>query len=99
MKMADEIRDKRKTKRKRIVRSNGTHHEGVNKEIVVLEGIKSRGSVNAISAGFAELQDSHHSGESPKNEKVEELHCRSTGGERTEKRKLRSEERGKACCS
>ena len=37
-----------------------THHERVNEKIIVLERIESRGGVDAILVGLAELQNNHH---------------------------------------
>lgn len=37
-----------------------THHERINKKIVVFEGIENRGCVDAISACFAEFKRCHH---------------------------------------
>ena len=51
-----------------------THHEGVNEDVVVLEGVEGRGGGDAVLAGLAELQRRHDGGERAEHEVVEHLH-------------------------
>lgn len=51
-----------------------THHEGVDEDVVVLEGVEGRGGGDAVLAGLAELQRRHDGGERAEHEVVEHLH-------------------------
>ena len=51
-----------------------THHEGVDEDVVVLEGVEGRGGGDAVLAGLAELQRCHDGGEAAEDEVVEHLH-------------------------
>lgn len=51
-----------------------THHERVNEEVVVLEGIESGGRVDAILVVLAELEGRDDGAESPEHHVVEDLH-------------------------
>lgn len=53
-----------------------THHERVNDEVIVLEGIESRGGVNSIFVAFSELESCHHHCQPPKHQEVKHLHFR-----------------------
>lgn len=64
----------RKSPDERNGRSKRTHHERVDEEVIVLEGIESRGGSNAIFGPLAQLQSCHHRRESPEQKKVEQLH-------------------------
>lgn len=50
------------------------HHERVNEEVVVLEGIESGGRVDAILVVLAELEGRDDGAESPEHHVVEDLH-------------------------
>lgn len=50
----NEVREMNRSKKEH------THHERINKKIVVFEGIENRGCVDAISACFAEFKRCHH---------------------------------------
>jgi len=50
------------------------HHEGVDEDVVVLEGVEGRGGGDAVLAGLAELQRRHDGGERAEHEVVERLH-------------------------
>ena len=51
-----------------------THHEGVDEDVVVLEGVEGRGGGDSVLAGLAELQRRHDGGERAEHEVVERLH-------------------------
>jgi hypothetical protein len=58
-----------------------THHEGVDEDVVVLEGVEGRGGGDAVLAGLAELQRRHDAGEGAEYEVVEEFHGDRAGGD------------------
>ena len=51
-----------------------THHERVDDEVVVFEGIESRRSVDAIFVVLAEFEEGDDGGEAAEDEEVEDLH-------------------------
>jgi hypothetical protein len=66
-----------------------THHEGVDEDVVVLEGVEGRGGGDAVLAGLTELQRRHDGGERAEHEVVEHLHGgaerSASGGRRRER--------------
>lgn len=61
-------------KQERGDRSGSTHHEGVDDDVVVLEGVEGGGGGDAIFAGLAELQQRHHHRQPSEEEAVQRLH-------------------------
>jgi len=53
-----------------------THHEGVDEDVVVLEGVEGGGGGDAVLAALAELEPRHDGGERAEDDVVEHLHCR-----------------------
>ena len=70
-------------KNKTLVRSRNhfpgiwifTHHERVDKKIIVLERIESRGGIDSVLVVLAELNNSYNCRECTKYKEVEDLHC------------------------
>jgi hypothetical protein len=56
-----------------------THHEGVDEDVVVLEGVEGGGCGDAVLAALAELEPRHHGGERAEHQVVEHLHLRRPG--------------------
>jgi hypothetical protein len=57
-----------------------THHERVDEDVVVLEGVEGRGGGDAVLDGLAELQRRHDAGEGAEYEVVEDFHGERAGG-------------------
>jgi hypothetical protein len=73
----DKVRDLREKRRKKTdLKGEGTHHEGINEKVIVLEGIEGRRSVDSIFVVLAELESCHNSAQSSEHHVVEQLHCR-----------------------
>jgi hypothetical protein len=53
-----------------------THHEGVDEDVVVLEGVEGGGSGDAVLAALAELEPRHDGGQRAEHDVVEHLHGR-----------------------
>lgn len=51
-----------------------THHERINKKVIVLEGIESRRGGDSIFVIFAQLHCCHHCSQSTKHQIVENFH-------------------------
>lgn len=51
-----------------------THHEGIDKEVVVLERVEGGGGGGAVPVGLAHLQGHHHRSEPAEEQPVEGLH-------------------------
>lgn len=60
-----------------------THHEGVDEDVVVLEGVEGGGGGDAVLAALAELEPRHDGGERAEDDVVVRLHgwwrCGATG--------------------
>lgn len=57
-------------------RSEITHHERVDDEVIVLEGIESRSGVDSVLVVLAQLHYRHHRPQSTENQVVKYLHFR-----------------------
>jgi hypothetical protein len=53
-----------------------THHEGVDEDVVVLEGVEGGGGGDAVLAALAELEPRHDGGQRAEHDVVEHLHGR-----------------------
>jgi hypothetical protein len=59
-----------------------THHEGVDEDVAVLEGVECGRGGDAVLAALAELEPRHDGGERGEHRVVERLHRRPDGAER-----------------
>lgn len=59
-----------------------THHEGVDEDVVVLEGVEGGGGGDAVLAALAELQPRHDGGQRAEHDVVEHLHGRARAAAR-----------------
>ena len=54
-----------------------THHEGIDKEVVVLEGIECGRGVDSVLVALAQFQSCHNRGQTTKHRVEEQLHFHS----------------------